>query len=137
MKKKKRTILIILAIIVVVIIAGVIAVNSIIKSISANMEQLEDLQISDIDLSQAADGTYTGSYKVMPVAAEVSVTIKDHKITDIKIIKHEKGKGAGAEAIPDMVVKAQSLKVDTVSGATHSSKVILKAIEEAVNKAVK
>lgn len=31
-----------------------------------------------------------------------------------------------------MVVEAQSLQVDAVSGATYSSKVILKAIEDAL-----
>ncbi|NOW05431.1 uncharacterized protein with FMN-binding domain [Clostridium beijerinckii] len=31
-----------------------------------------------------------------------------------------------------MVVKAQSLQVDTISGATNSSKTILKAIENAL-----
>lgn len=34
--------------------------------------------------------------------------------------------------IPDMVVNAQSLQVDTISGATNSSKTILKAMENAL-----
>lgn len=36
-----------------------------------------------------------------------------------------------AESIPQMVIEAQSLEVNVVSGATYSSKVILKAIENA------
>jgi uncharacterized protein with FMN-binding domain len=36
-----------------------------------------------------------------------------------------------------MVVEAQTLEVDIVSGATYSSKVILKAIEAALNDANK
>lgn len=36
--------------------------------------------------------------------------------------------------INDWVIEKQSLKVDLVSGATASSKVILKAIEKALNK---
>ncbi|GAI95081.1 unnamed protein product, partial [marine sediment metagenome] len=35
------------------------------------------------------------------------------------------------------VVEAQTLQVDAVSGATYSSKVILKAIENALNNANK
>jgi len=37
-----------------------------------------------------------------------------------------------AELITDMVIDSQSLKVDVVSGATYSSKIILKAIENAL-----
>ncbi len=39
-----------------------------------------------------------------------------------------------AEKIPDKVLEEQSLQVDIVSGATFSSKVILKAVEDALNK---
>jgi len=44
-------------------------------------------------------------------------------------------KGKPAEAIVDSVVAAQSLQVDIVSGATLSSKCILKAIEVALESA--
>jgi uncharacterized protein with FMN-binding domain len=42
------------------------------------------------------------------------------------------GKGKPAEVIPQKVMDAQSLQVDTISGVTSSSKVILKAIEKAL-----
>lgn len=54
----------------------------------------------------------------------------------IDLVKHNHGKGASAEIITDKVTEAQSLDVDIVSGATSSSKVILKAIEDALNSAV-
>jgi uncharacterized protein with FMN-binding domain len=43
--------------------------------------------------------------------------------------------GRPAEAITERVVAAQTTQVDAVSGATGSSRVILKAIENAVHKA--
>ncbi|MEA1883434.1 MAG: FMN-binding protein [Thermotogota bacterium] len=54
------------------------------------------------------------------------------KIQDIKINKHVNGKGKGAEEITKDVIAQQSLKVDTVTGATYSSIAILKAIEQAL-----
>jgi len=91
------------------------------------------MSISDIDLSKIEDGIYAGSCIAFPVSAEVEVTINNNKITNIELKKHSNGQGSQAEVIPDKVVKAQTLEVDIVSGATYSSKVILKAIENALN----
>lgn len=61
------------------------------------------------------------------------MTVANHAITDIKITRHKCGKGKPAESIVDDVIAKQTTKVDAVSGATGSSIVILKAIENAVN----
>lgn len=91
-----------------------------------------DLKISNVDLSKVSDGKYVGSFDTVYVGAEVSVTIKDHKISDIILLNHKNERGKPAEVIPDMVLNSQSLQVDTISGATNSSKAILKAIENAL-----
>lgn len=128
--KKKHTVLILVLLLLLAAAFGVIKVKS---SIESNLEQVVNLSISDVDLTKVEDGVYKGSYKVFPVAAEVKVTIKNHKMYGIELIKHDNGQGAGAEILPDKVVEAQTLDVDVVSGATYSSKVILKAIENALN----
>jgi uncharacterized protein with FMN-binding domain len=53
-------------------------------------------------------------------------------IKKIEIVRHLNGQGKPAEVIPDRVIEMQSLDVDIISGATYSSKVILKAIENAL-----
>ncbi|NPV80547.1 MAG: FMN-binding protein [Firmicutes bacterium] len=116
---------------------GVTGIKSYIKTLDANLKQLANLPISDVDISKIADGTYAGTYEVFPVAAEVKVTIKNHRITGIELVKHRHGRGAPAGIIPSKVVEAQTLNVDMVTGATYSSKVILKAIENALNSAGK
>lgn len=131
----KRRNIIILSVIAVIILGGVFGASITISNIEKNLNKLTMIEIEEVDLSHIEDGTYTGSYKVFPVSAEVTVTVKTHKITGIKLIKHVNGQGAAAESIPDEVVKTGSLQVDTVSGATYSSKVILKAIENALNNA--
>ena len=72
----------------------------------------------------------------MPVSAKVSVTIKDHRIESIELLEHNNGQGAGAEVIPSIVVEKQTMQIDTISGATYSSKVILKAIENALQNSI-
>ena len=133
--KKKRVI--ILVIIAVVIIGVYFGITGIMSRIETSLKQLSDMPITNVDLSKVLDGTYTGSYEVFLVAADVKVIVKNHKILDIELVKHNNGQGAAAESIPDKVVKAQTLEVDIVSSATYSSKVILKAIENALNSANK
>lgn len=130
MKKRYKILIIIGSIIVVLVVAGIIAFSV----IGNNLEALKSIEVKDTDISSLADGTYAGSYNAFPVTAEVSVTVNGHVITDIKIISHSHGPGHGADAITGEVVKAQSLDVDAVSGATMSSKVMLLAIEDALEK---
>lgn len=123
------------AIVIGIPLLAVISVAVAILLVMHNINQLPDMKIPDVDLSRIADGTYNGSDNVFPIYVSVGVTVKNHTITNIAIIKHTNGKGAAAEAIVNKVIKKQSLQVDTVSGATYSSKVILKAIENALENA--
>lgn len=84
------------------------------------------------DLRAMNDGDFTGAYRSGVVSATVEVALRDHRITSIRILKHFNGQGQAAETIVNDVITAQSLEVDAISGATISSKVILKAIETAL-----
>ncbi|HPO02604.1 MAG TPA: FMN-binding protein [Treponemataceae bacterium] len=81
------------------------------------------------------DGVWEGSFDTDLVKATVLVTTENEKIADIEIVRHDNGMGKKAEAVIDQVIASQSTSVDVVSGATLSSKVILRAVEEALNKA--
>lgn len=87
-----------------------------------------------IDLGTVEDGTYTGSADGTIVKATVRVTVKDHRITDVTILSHEKGKGKPAEAIVGTIVEKNNLEVDAISGATHSSNIIKAAVLDALTK---
>ena len=130
--KSRRRIVLAAVIVLIAIITAVFGAKSYIE---ASLVKLTETSIPDVDLSKIADGVYKGSHKVFPVEAEVRVTIENHKIIGIELVKHFNGQGTAAEVIPDRVTEAQSLKVDIVSGATYSSKVILKAIENALQSA--
>ena len=126
---KKRIIIII---VVIVIICAGIGLYKVTASFNQNLSKLTQMKIENVDLCEISDGIYEGNFELFPVSVEVAVTIKAHQISKIDLIKHDNGKGVAAEAINDDVVKAGSLQVDAVSGATFSSKVILKAIENAL-----
>jgi Uncharacterized protein conserved in bacteria len=92
------------------------------------------LTISDIDLSKVKDGIHIGECDVKFVAAKTKVTISNGKITDIELLEHKNERGKSAESIIPKVISAQSLDIDVISGATNSSRVILKSIENALKK---
>ena len=139
MEKKtrlKRRILII-AVVLIAVAGVVLAAKTALSKMESNLEGLLQLDVMDVDLTLIADGAYTGEYSAAPVSAKVSVTIKDHRIESIELIEHNHGQGDGAEIIPSIVVDKQTLQIDTISGATYSSKVILKAIEIALQISMK
>lgn len=98
-------------------------------------DDVREIAIDGIDLACARDGTWEGICETSLIKATVRVTIDAARITDIKITRHACGKGTPAEIITKKVMEKQTTKVDTISGASGSSIVILKAIENAVAKA--
>lgn len=86
------------------------------------------------------DGTYEGEGKGYGGPNRVSVTLEYDVITDIRVLSHDAEDPAYfsmAEALVQQVVSGQTTDVDAVSGATFSSKGILEAINNALDKAVK
>lgn len=130
---KKMKITIIMIIVLILMVGGIFGINYL-NRVKKYQDKVANTKINDIDISKKENGEYFGEYDVDLVAAKVKVNIKDGKIDDIELINHKTDKGKKAEKIIDTVVEKNSLKVDTVSGATNSSKVILKAIEKALEE---
>lgn len=84
------------------------------------------------------DGTYEGSADGFGGEVSVSVTIVDDEITKVEIVS-AKGEDASylsqASKLLEDIVKQQSVDIDTVSGATYSSKGILGGAKVALEKA--
>lgn len=125
MKKKKKVIIILLCTILFVSIGVSLYLKTLVNDVNS-------ITVSNLNMANITDGIYVGEYSVTPVYVKVEVSVIEHKITSIKIIEHENGLGSKAEKIVDDVISQQSLGVDAVSGATVSSKCIIKAIESAL-----
>ena len=130
-KIKRIRILLILA--ALVIITGGIIVFNYLKDVKTYQETVKSMTFTEIDLSKIPDGIYEGECDVNYIYAKVKVTIKDCKIHHIQLTEHKNQRGSSAAHIIDTILKEQKIDVDTVSGATNSSKVIKKAVENALN----
>jgi uncharacterized protein with FMN-binding domain len=100
----------------------------------AAIKEARETQVTMPDIENKDDGIYRGEYKINPVKVVVDVVMMNGNIREIKIIEHICGLGKKAEKIIEQIVDNQTLEVDTVTGATVSSKVILKAIENALEQ---
>lgn len=128
--KKKKTVAMILVLLVLLVALLSYAKNA----VENNLEALSKVSPSSFDMSKVKDGVFRGSSSALPVAATVEVHIENKKITQIVLLKHFNGRGTSGEGVLDLVLEQQDVNVDTVSGATYSSVIILKAVEEALNQ---
>ncbi|ERI93873.1 FMN-binding domain protein [Clostridiales bacterium oral taxon 876 str. F0540] len=91
-------------------------------------------KVNSVNLSSIKDGVYKGKYNSGRWSNEVNVTIKDHKITKIDMVKDVTfSKPELKEQIFSEVLDKQNVDVDVVSGGTITSKAYLKSIESALN----
>ena len=93
---------------------------------------VKETTFSNLDISNVPDGVYAGEYDVDFVYAKVEVTVQNGVITNIDILEHKNGRGSHAEVVVDRIIGEQKIDVDAVSGATNSSTVIKKAVENAL-----
>lgn len=95
----------------------------------------EEAQTSE-EPSSFTDGTYTGRGTGFRGDTEVSVTVKDGKITDITVLSYSDDRqyfSRASNSMIEAILNSQSLRVSTVSGATFSSNGILEAVADALD----
>lgn len=89
------------------------------------------------DAAAYRDGTYYGTGKGFAGAMKVKVDIAGGKIASISIVSTKDGDSyvKSASSLLDTIVEKQSTNVDTVSGATFSSRGIISAVRSALSQA--
>lgn len=83
-------------------------------------------------------GTYTAKAEGKMGSITVEVTFSETAIESITILDHQETPGisdAAIERIPTDIITWQSLAVDTVTGATHTSNAIIQAVTDCVLQA--
>lgn len=104
-------------------------------------ESESDSSLADIaavqDASAYKDGTYYGTGKGFAGTMKVKVDISGGKIASISIVSTKDGDSyvKSASSLLDTIVEKQSTNVDTVSGATFSSRGIIAAVRSALSQA--
>ena len=126
---KKRTVLfVIMFLLLVGFVLGILYL----KSVADYRQAVRETTFEDINISDIPDGVYVGEYDVDFIYAKVEVTVQNGEITNINILEHRHERGKTAEVITDSIVDEQKIDVDAISGATNSSTVIKKAVENAL-----
>ncbi|EOS71303.1 hypothetical protein C818_00760 [Lachnospiraceae bacterium MD308] len=126
---KKRTVLfVIMFLLLVGFVLGILYL----KSVADYRKAVRETTFEDINISDIPDGVYVGEYDVDFIYAKVEVTVQSGEITNINILEHRHERGKTAEVITDSIVDEQKIDVDAISGATNSSIVIKKAVENAL-----
>ncbi len=83
------------------------------------------------------DGVYEGTGTGNNGEIRVEVTVKDGNITVVKLVEHSETDGIyqGAESnVVTDIIRKQTTEVDTVTGATNTSKGIMEAVKNALSK---
>ena len=125
-----------LAILIVIIIIAVVGILSFNKQYKALLEDVdkEYALIEKIDMMEIQDGEYSYRFGKIPVVVDLKVIVKDHAITSITMNEQSSGPGYEALETIDRILLKQEVKVDAVSGATTSSKVIMIAAYKALKE---
>jgi uncharacterized protein with FMN-binding domain len=94
----------------------------------------ESIEIIDINVSDLSDGTYSGEYSQGRWRNIVEVTVDQGKIIKIEPIQSVLFEREEiTNQIFERVIDEQKVTVDTISGATVTSKAYLKSIEDALS----
>jgi uncharacterized protein with FMN-binding domain len=130
--------------IITLIIIAILGVGGAIgwSCISKEHNEAKNLPLNAVDFSKLNDGTYIGEYEGGMYkwrSNKVQVIVTSGKVKDIKLLRSSDpgAKNTDQASLYDRVIEAQSLQVDTISGATLTSKAYLKSVEDALIKAQK
>jgi uncharacterized protein with FMN-binding domain len=137
-KRRRRGCAIVLLVILVVLAAGGAIGWSL---LSAEHREAASLPLNAVDFDKLKnDGVYHGVYEGGMYgwrASECDVTVANGRVTEIQLVwsKDPGGENARPEMLYARVIEAQSLQVDTISGATLTSKGWLQCAENALLQA--
>lgn len=110
----------------------IVALGALVLLTEGQRREDRNLAIADVDFSRVPDGTYRGTYEGWNTFT-VLVTVAGGTVTDVKVAEDS---ATPASAVTDRVlrevVSKQTLDVDVVSGATVTTKGLLKAVERAL-----
>ena len=126
--KKKIISFIILLLLLIGLICGAVYL----KNVADYKRAIGETTFDEIDIADVSDGIYIGEYDVNFIYAKVEVTVEDGEIVSINILEHRHERGKAAEKVIEKIIEEQKIDVDAVSGATNSSTVIKKAVENAL-----
>ena len=127
MKKILKIVLSLFVIFSLIIVSGIFY-------LSRGLNTGENIKLNGVDLQNIEDGVYEGDYQAGRWSNKLAVVVKNNKIMKIDIKDDVTFmNSAVTKEVFNKVIKAQDTRVDTVTGATVTSKAYLKAIENGLS----
>ena len=118
------------------VLVGLAGLAIYLQSVFDYKRAVNEIIIEDVRISDVPDGVYPGGCDVGLIRAKVEVTVCRGRITEIKILEHKNERGQAAETVLEQIISKQEVDVDAVSGATNSSMVLKKTVEDALRAAL-
>jgi uncharacterized protein with FMN-binding domain len=135
-KKKGQGCLIALMVVVIVLAVG-LGIGWLF--LEKEHREARNLPLNAVDFKKLKDGAYHGAYAGGMYRWRVNacvVTVTNGQVSAIQLASQNPGAGVfDVKMLYDRVIRAQSLQVDTVSGATLTSKAYLQCVENALIQA--
>lgn len=145
-KNRKGIVKVLIALLTIFIVIALIGIGAVIWDAPARAE-IKKIIINEVDFTNLKDGVYTGEFhgtKNRIRDTTIEVTVESGAVTKISVTE---GRYAGDKASEEIaegytlndlfkkVIDSRTLEVDAVSGATLTTNVYLKSIENALQKA--
>jgi uncharacterized protein with FMN-binding domain len=116
-------------------IVGLLIIGGVVNTVMTmrTLQKYRRMEIAHADVATLADGVYRGEAEVGSFTYKAEVTVQNHRITDVQFLDQRDSPYARyAEGVAPKMIAAQSPNVDTVTGATTTSKALMKAVEQAL-----
>ncbi len=99
------------------------------------LKQYRGMPVHDQEMSRIKDGIYPGEMELGGFLYKVEVSVQYQKINDIKLVQNRENAYARfAEGVIPRIIKKQTANVSAITGATTTSKALMKAVENALSK---
>jgi uncharacterized protein with FMN-binding domain len=122
-------------ILIVLLVFAVISVGIGLSSLNRGMAEIKADVVNPVDIAAIADGAHRGQYCKGRWCYSVEVTVQDTKITGVRTTDRKMDANFKLnKRLIEQVILLQKVNVDAVAGATVTSKALLKAIENALQR---
>ncbi|MGI6083396.1 MAG: FMN-binding protein [Limnochordia bacterium] len=102
----------------------------------AGQSSIKELSVEEIDFTALRDGVYAGWFEGGRWSNGVEMTVTEGQVVAIEVTKDMRfSLDKARQEVIDRVLRAQSLQIDAVAGATVTTKAYLKAMEDALSHA--
>lgn len=100
------------------------------------ISEAKNLTFYNITLEQVQDGTYYGKTYTSFMHLQLEVTVKDHKLENIKIVENKGSQGAKVEPIIQEMISQNTTIVPAIKGEELASLVFISCVDSALTQGV-